>query len=64
MICSVNSFDWLKDKYLKGKTKKVDNETAVVVKVMITIRRNFTSDFDFVSTVVEQELSAIDYLKD
>ena len=31
---------------------KVDNETAVEVKVMITIRRNFTSDFDFVSTVV------------
>jgi len=52
MICSVNSFDWLKDKYLKEKVTKVDNETAVVVKVMITIRRNLTSDFDFVNSVV------------
>ena len=56
MICSVNSFDWLKDKYLKEKVTKVDNETAVEAKVKVKVknagRRNFTSDFDFVSTVV------------
>jgi len=56
MICSVNSFGWLKDKYLKEKVTKVDNETAVEAKVKVKVknagRRNFTSDFDFVSTVV------------